>query len=186
MRLAIRNIKPLILKQPPTGREPALAPSTNSPPPLAPNNSGLHILAVDDNVLNLQLLRRFLLRRTHDTVTTALNGLEALTCVRTSTIPFDVIFMDISMPIMDGFEATKLIRSLPLQIPSSSLQSTRPRNPREYIIALTGLASRRDRDRAEECGFDDFLTKPISFGKIEEMLGRLSMVKTRIEGEVES
>jgi DNA-binding response OmpR family regulator len=45
---------------------------------------------------------------------------------------------------------------------------------RAYIVALTGLASRRDRDLAEECGFDNFLTKPISFKRIGELLRGLS------------
>jgi CheY-like chemotaxis protein len=53
---------------------------------------------------------------------------------------------------------------------------------RAYIVALTGLASRKDRDQAEESGFDDFLTKPISFAKIGELLKRVSVEK---EGAVE-
>jgi DNA-binding response OmpR family regulator len=53
---------------------------------------------------------------------------------------------------------------------------------RAYIVALTGLAGRRDRDEAVECGFDDYLTKPISFGKIGELLKRLSAEKGIREG----
>jgi len=51
------------------------------------------------------------------------------------------------------------------------------RKTRAYAVALTGLASRRDRDEAELSGFDDFLTKPIAFGKIGELLSRLSKEK---------
>jgi DNA-binding response OmpR family regulator len=62
------------------------------------------------------------------------------------------------------------------------LEKTEPRKQmRAYIVALTGLASRRDRNEAEESGFDDFLTKPISFGKIGELLARLSAEKGRKE-----
>ena len=99
------------------------------------------------------------------------------------------------MPDMDGFEATRLIRSFERSLAHRSISEDvrhmiddgedengekvkylkrRERRPtRAYIVALTGLASRRDRDEAQQSGFDDFLTKPISFAKIGEMLKRL-------------
>ncbi|TVY67501.1 Hybrid signal transduction protein dokA, partial [Lachnellula suecica] len=76
---------------------------------------GLRILAVDDNALNLQLLARYLSKRPQDTVVTATNGLEAVSAFKTSLSnhqTIDVVFMDISMPEMDGFEATRLIRKV--------------------------------------------------------------------------
>jgi CheY-like chemotaxis protein len=157
------------------------SPSTTSKPP----SNGLYILAVDDNALNLQLLHRYLLKRDGDTIVTAKNGIEAVYAVKTLGLGkgFDVIFMDISMPEMDGFEATRVIRSYE----NSQLfglvghengvgQGTRAEGKRKraYVVALTGLASRRDRDLADECGFDDFLTKPISFKRIGELLRGLS------------
>ena len=173
----------------------------------------LNILAVDDNSLNLQLLYRYLLKRKSDRIVTARNGLEAVDAVQNlgSKTPagieaaatgFDVIFMDISMPEMDGFEATRLIRaferSVGRQTPFErspiveaekagdekemssnsgefgSERKVQVKRERAYVVALTGLASRRDRDEADESGFDDFWTKPISFGKIGELLDRLS------------
>lgn len=187
-------------------------------------DTSLRVLAVDDNVLNLQLLHRYLIKRPNDIVVTARNGVEAVAAVRQAKTPFDIILMDLSMPDMDGFEATRLIRvfekslrhreaseieenamraenaarGASLSKEGSELSSTqealtqkeRPEEtePRKqthtYIVALTGLASRRDRDEAEESGFDDFLTKPISFGKIGELLARLSAEKGMKEPSV--
>jgi len=82
--------------------------------------------------------------------------------------PPDIIFMDISMPILDGFEATRQIRNLesqfrqslpPYETPSSTL-----------IIALTGLASGRDQSEAFTSGFDLYLVKPISFREVGRLL----------------
>ncbi|KAK0100382.1 hypothetical protein ONS96_007662 [Cadophora gregata f. sp. sojae] len=182
-------------------------------PELTPPTS-LHILAVDDNELNLQLIQRYLHKRKSDTIVTARNGVEAVEAVHKAGPEnrFDVIFMDISMPQMNGFEATRLIRayersqdpvltaelvsqveishgeedelvakrntSLSVEVLVDVDEVTRePRRHNAYIVALTGLASRRDRDEADNSGLDDFLTKPISFGKIGELLVKLSEEK---------
>jgi CheY-like chemotaxis protein len=184
----------------------------------------LRLLLVDDNPLNLQLLHRYLLKRKLDTVVIARNGVEAFDTVREAKTPFDIIFMDISMPEMDGFEATRLIRTYERstqhqEFTAETTESNSTKYEGEgviqetgtslgdgynaearlggkaykdreviqagrgshhtYVVALTGLASRRDRDRAEECGFDEYLTKPISFSKIGELLARLSAEKMR-------
>jgi len=168
---------------------------------------GLHILAVDDNVLNLRLIHRYLLKRGSDFVSIARNGIEAVSSVQEAAnkgTHFDIIFMDISMPEMDGFEATRLIRSFERSFAhrcaseDSSVANTHVEKDtlikdksegkeqggslkkgvhRAYVVALTGLASRRDRDEAEASGFDNFLTKPVSFEKIKDILEQLRMEK---------
>jgi CheY-like chemotaxis protein len=161
---------------------------TPPPDPPTPSNT-LHILAVDDNTLNLQLLHRYLLKRGGDTIVTAMNGVEAVDAVRNSNKAFDVVFMDISMPEMDGFEATRVIRAYERNQMQQDLKILDEKPIVEikqvdtgkgaYIVALTGLASRRDRDMAQECGFDDFWTKPISFKRIGELLKRLGDEKVK-------
>lgn len=155
--------------------------------PLTPNDPRLHILAVDDNEINLQLLERYLAKRKHDTTSSARNGVEAVAAFRDASTkrPYDVILMDLSMPGMDGFEATRQIR----QFEADLLHRRRRRNSRStlgsqdqiqhyhraYIVALTGLASQRDRDEANDSGFDDYLIKPISFQKVGKLLKQRSM-----------
>jgi len=124
---------------------------------------GLHILAVDDNEINLQLLRRFLAKRADDLVDSAHDGYEAVAAVENSPDPYDVIFMDISMPGMDGFEATRRVRQL-------EGGDTEGSKRRAYVVALTGLGSSRDREEAVKCGFDDFLMKPAPFAKVRRLL----------------
>ncbi|KAH8663362.1 hypothetical protein BGZ60DRAFT_432527 [Tricladium varicosporioides] len=171
---------------------PIVIPQLTATPAKPPN--GLHILAVDDNALNLQLLQRFLQKRKADTIVTARNGLEAVSAYKAALLSpdsalrsFDVIFMDISMPEMDGFEATRVIRRLESQADSNednwvgggidAKSIVNKGGKRTHVVALTGLASRRDRDEAVESGFDNFMTKPVSFSKIKDVLEGLSSEK---------
>lgn len=74
---------------------------------------------------------------------------------------YDLVFMDISMPMMDGFEATRAIRAI---------EKDRGGGERSTIIALTGLSSPRDEAEALESGVDLFLTKPVSFKEVGGIL----------------
>lgn len=143
----------------------------------------LRILVVEDNEINLQLLHRFLAKRKGDTINAARNGYEAVAAVQETTVPYDVMFMDISMPGMNGFEATRQIRRHEGEVRARARRESPSRpefqvlpGPKQaaYIVALTGLGAGRDRDEAVECGFDEFLTKPIPFQKIGRMLNERS------------
>jgi CheY-like chemotaxis protein len=105
----------------------------------------LRVLVAEDNPVN-QSLALTVLRKFGIQAQLASNGDEALQAVRSTT--FDVVLMDVQMPIMDGLEATRAIRALPAD-------RTQP-----WIIAVTANAFEQDRKRCLEAGMDDFVSKP--------------------------
>jgi signal transduction histidine kinase/ligand-binding sensor domain-containing protein/ActR/RegA family two-component response regulator len=107
----------------------------------------LRVLLADDNRINQLVARGFLTREGH-TVTIVNNGAAAVAAVKQST--FDVVLMDVQMPIMNGFEATAAIRALE--------QST---GKHIAIIAMTAGATPKDRTHCLEAGMDDHVAKPI-------------------------
>ncbi|KAL1594548.1 hypothetical protein SLS60_010308 [Paraconiothyrium brasiliense] len=134
--------------------------------PTIPANT-LNCLAVDDNPINLRLLRSFVEKLGHRHVL-AKNGLEALDAYKNATIEsalptasrVDVILMDINMPEMDGLEATRQIRA---HERDNSL-------PPVTIIALTGLASSEAQQEAHASGVNLFLIKPVRLADLEVVL----------------
>ncbi|KAF2848894.1 sensor histidine kinase-like protein/response regulator [Plenodomus tracheiphilus IPT5] len=133
-----------------------------------------HILITDDNTLNRKLLVAFM-RKNGLHYQEAANGLEALLAYQSGARKFDVILMDMSMPVMDGMSATRAIREF-----------ERERNlPRCSIIALTGLASASAKLEAWSSGIDHFMTKPINFKALGELLRKeeLERQERRREGE---
>ena len=115
---------------------------------------GLHVLLTEDNELNMEIAE-FVLQNEGTVVTKAWNGQEAVDIFRKSSPgEFDVILMDIMMPVMNGYEAAKMIRSLDREdakvIP---------------IIAMTANAFTEDKMRAKEAGMDEHIAKPVD-GKL--------------------
>jgi two-component system cell cycle response regulator DivK len=117
------------------------------------------ILLVEDNEMNRDMLSRRLIRRGYE-VEMAMDGLEGVTMAVAGT--YDLVLMDMSLPGIDGWEATRRLRKAPET-------STLP------IIALTAHAMAGDRERALEAGCSDYDTKPVEFdrllGKITALLG---------------
>jgi signal transduction histidine kinase/ActR/RegA family two-component response regulator len=111
-------------------------------------NKGVHVLLVDDNVINQVVAENFL-KKWGMTVDVASNGLEALELIQNKS--YSIILMDLQMPKMDGYEATKRIRGLK---EIDSYFTTVP------IIALTASAMADVRDKVIEIGMNDFITKP--------------------------
>ncbi len=118
---------------------------------------GLHILLAEDNELNMEIAE-FMLQNEGADVTKAWNGQEAVELFRKSKPgEFDVILMDIMMPVMNGYEATKMIRSL-----------DREDAKKIPIIAMTANAFTEDRIRAKEAGMDEHIAKPVDVKIIDK------------------
>lgn len=126
------------------------------------------ILIVEDNEMNRDMLSRRLVRRGYE-VLLAINGEDGIAMARATTP--DLILMDMSLPVMDGWEATRrmkddeIVRNVP-------------------IIALTAHAMANDRDKALQAGCDDYDTKPIDLSrllvKIEALLSAPAPLPERV------
>ena len=123
---------------------------------------GFHILLVEDNELNMEIAE-FSLQNAGAKITKAWNGQEAVEIFQASSIgDFDVILMDVMMPVMDGYEATKNIRSL-----SREDAKTIP------IIAMTANAFSEDKIKAEEAGMNEHIAKPINMKLLLRIVSKL-------------
>ena len=118
--------------------------------------ASLRVLLVEDNAVNQRLASRLLEKRGHSVVVAG-NGLEALEALEKES--FDLVLMDVQMPVMDGFEATAAIRK---KEGSSGI--------RVPIVALTAHAMKGDREKCLAGGMDRYLTKPIRPQELDELL----------------
>ncbi len=114
----------------------------------------LNILLAEDDPVSRIMARRMLEKHGH-TVSCVMNGREVLEHVR--DVQFDCVLMDVQMPIMDGLEATRLVKQMQNDMP---------------VIGLTAHAMEGDRDRFLAAGMDDCLTKPFEYDEINQMLAR--------------
>lgn len=123
---------------------------------------GFNILLVEDNELNMEIAE-FTLQNAGAKITKAWNGQEAVEIFQASSIgDFDVILMDVMMPVMDGYEATKTIRAL-----SREDAKTIP------IIAMTANAFSEDKIKAEEAGMNEHIAKPINMKLLIRIVSKL-------------
>ena len=150
----------------------------------APARAPLVILLVEDNPVNQDLARRMLGAGGHKVVVAA-NGEEALECFDGQS--FDLVLMDMQMPVMDGIEATEAIRARELRrswIASGDAFRQLP------IIAMTANAMAGDRERCLQAGMNDYLTKPIRkaelFAAIERVVGNAGQDTEGVVGSLPS
>ena len=123
---------------------------------------GLHVLLTEDNELNMEIAE-FVLQNEGAVVTKAWNGQKAVDIFRKSRPgEFDAILMDIMMPVMNGYEAAKMIRSLDRE------------DAKEIpIIAMTANAFTEDRIRAKEAGMDEHVAKPVDVELLVKVIHKL-------------
>ena len=143
----------------------ALAPSVPAPQPrpaAMPSLTGrsLRVLLAEDNRVNQQLAVRLLEKRGHRVVVAA-NGREAV--ARWHAEPFDLVLMDVQMPVMDGIEATAAIR-----------RAEADAAKRTPIVAMTANAMEGDRERCLAAGMDGYLPKPIDVAEFDRVLELVS------------
>ena len=123
---------------------------------------GLNLLLVEDNELNMEVAE-FIIKNEGATVTKAWNGQEALRIFeKSSPGEFDAILMDVMMPVMSGYEATKQIRSLDRE------------DAKEIpIIAMTANAFAEDRIKSKEAGMSEHIAKPIDMKLLVRVIAQL-------------
>lgn len=129
----------------------------------------LNVLLVEDNRVN-QALASALLRRAGCGTTLAEDGRKGLEIL--SAESFDMVFMDVCMPEMDGFEATKRIRS----------GECGPKAQKVFVAAMTANALEGDRQRCLDSGMNDYLTKPLNKDELTAMLDRASEIDPESPG----
>ena len=122
--------------------------------------SSLRVLLAEDNEVNIEIALE-MLKNLGLNVDCAEDGEVALTKMKEN--PYDIIFMDCQMPIMDGFEATRAIRKMET-------------GPPAIIIAMTAHAMAGDRDRCLESGMDDYLAKPVTFMELNRVVQKYTQI----------
>ncbi|MCC5634716.1 response regulator [Nostoc sp. CHAB 5844] len=157
-----------------SGENISLSPTKSFPPTFDSQLSQklpLRILLVEDVALNqkvaLQMLERMGYR-----ADIANNGLEALSALRQQ--PYDLVFMDVQMPEMDGFAATKRICQ------------EWPENRRPWIIAMTAHAMQGDREECLSAGMNDYISKPIRMEALVQALNNYRVVQLSVDHNLES
>lgn len=156
--LLLSTIGQIIAKtDPQSERAPQLAPETDRIE--TPPANRTRVLVAEDNEVNQLVIRHMLPPRTYE-VTIAANGLEAVS--EFSQGLFDIVLMDVSMPVMDGYEAAKRIRAI-------EAEKGREKTP---IVCLTAHVMSHDVEASMAAGMDDFLSKPISQDKLAKVIAR--------------
>jgi len=126
---------------------------------------GVRVLLVEDNPVNQKVAIR-MLQKLGCVVELAENGQQALD--KLEGVCFDIVLMDMQMPVMDGLTATRLLRQRELQT-----------GKRQVVIALTANATQTDREQCLEAGMDDYLSKPLTLDALQATLQRWVEGETR-------
>ncbi|VAW11723.1 BarA sensory histidine kinase (= VarS = GacS) [hydrothermal vent metagenome] len=171
----VTQIVGLAADEPAPGDQPPSEDQSDTPDAAAKVQKQLRILLAEDNEINAMLAIALLTRDGHEVVRVE-DGRSAVEEMETSARgkPFDLVFMDVHMPELDGLEATRQIRAMPLGDKSQGPAAT-------PIVALTANAMAEDRDRCLAAGMDDYLPKPLEQAELARVVtkwaGQRSTVK---------
>ncbi|MHA7872525.1 MAG: ATP-binding protein, partial [Hyphococcus sp.] len=124
----------------------------------------LRVLVAEDNIVNQQIMEAFLRMAGHE-ATIVNNGAEALRAVQREA--FDLVLMDVQMPVMDGVAAAMAIRAMPPPLCETP------------VIAVTANAMPDDRERYLSCGMNDYLSKPVQSGDLVAVINRVASQPAR-------
>ena len=131
-----------------------------------PDLSGIHVLLVEDNELNIKIAK-FMLEDAGALVEAVMDGKQAVSAyLDAAPGEYDVVLMDIMMPVMNGYEATRKIRS-----------SGRSDSLSVPIIATTACVTENARKEGESAGFTAFMTKPLDMSKLLQMIQQFKNCK---------
>ncbi|THH29988.1 hypothetical protein EUX98_g4200 [Antrodiella citrinella] len=149
--------------------------STSAVPVAAETVRGpLRVLVVEDNEILRNLLIKWLKNRGYD-YRDAVDGLDGVRVFEADG-PFDVVLVDLSMPILDGIGATTQMRGIEASrraLAEAQVQNSPPTDRRARILALTGMSSLDDKKRAFDAGVDGYLVKPVAFKTLDSMFHKL-------------
>ncbi len=140
------------------------------PAAVAGTNRPLRILVAEDNRVNQKVVMSLLQHDGHSVQLVA-TGAEAVDAF--SAHSFDVVLMDIQMPVMNGYDATRAIRSMERQTGSHT-----------PIVALTAHAMNGDRDQCLQAGMDDYLSKPVQAKDLRALLGRFAQTGSAVNADL--
>jgi CheY-like chemotaxis protein len=128
----------------------------------------LRLLVAEDNLVNQKVIRQ-MLKKIGCQADIVVNGAQAGAAVQRGE--YDIVFMDVQMPEMDGYEATRFIRR------------TVPAKCQPWIVALTANAMTGDEEKCLEVGMDAYLSKPLIFSRLVDVLKQARLVRRRSEAD---
>ncbi|KAK4189358.1 putative signal transduction histidine-protein kinase [Podospora australis] len=145
------------------------AATSGRPSVSVPGIAKLGVLVAEDDPINVKVLRKRLEKAGHH-VSHALNGEDCATMYGEKPTGFDVVLMDMQMPIVDGLSSTKMIRAFEKSDKSPGLSSLAASHGRIPIIAVSASLVEREKDTYVDAGFDGWILKPIDFKRLETLL----------------
>ncbi|OQN98410.1 hypothetical protein B0A48_15679 [Cryoendolithus antarcticus] len=135
----------------------------------APTADHMHVLVAEDDPVNSRIIKKRLEKLGHEVYLTV-NGEECAGAYGEKTGYFDIVLMDMQMPIVDGLTSTKLIRSFEKSHPSHILSSRASLNGRVPIIAVSASLIEKDRQMYIDGGFDGWILKPVAFERLSKIV----------------